>query len=1228
MRRLRNKIIDKILDIDFFKIYVIASFFIGVVFLFVGYNMLNASNRIGSSYAQSGPTRADQWLDANGIGSGTTFDGVKSQMNFNDAAKNTYLRAYSNCAFVSGSAPSGGDPRCEVAVFNGSVTCAQNQMALCKGDDLVNVGTIKNNLNSNVSILNQLKVDLNMPNASVDEVANAVQALVGNIGQNTSGRWTFGVAACGTLGCGATCDNLSGGPHKADQCNNPYWCPAPTPTPITPTEPPPPTQPPDTPSTSVGVRAWCTDGNFRSGQDYDIDITIKKAGTDENLLPQGTDRLSNQSNLNKSYSIEGRDNERFQIFVDVKDLNGGIRVSKITNCASSDSSATVRGGESCDIEFTGCKPPPPATTTPTITTTPTQEPSTGFCNYLRLDPAIHGQNKTFNQNDSLNLTSSLSGSGLTRGSFTYNILGYLINDQGQRIDPFTGQPTDTPSALIDSGNILRANVNSGLLSGEDVQRYVAQLQGLPPGRYEFVLHFDAVGYEYFAIDGLFSNVTSAACKETITLQPPPNPVARCESLVLYRKGDATKQPITQIRSGQDEVEAEVTYKLDENFPAFTSRIDFKVKGNESQVSIGPNFTCNTSTCTSTYALLQTNPIYGASRTYTVTTVTDNPAIDVSACVAEFSIQPPPPSGARCEALTLRGQRTGNSNQNIFLPNTDVTASVAYSRDISYPNNFTYDIKIRKGVDVVASTQPTTCNSVSCSSELVFGPNIDGVQYEPGATYIAYTTVSDENVQGVEECTEEFSIQLPQQEESTFQVTAICYIGSEPEGDFINLDNNSGGTGIGYEVIVNPGDEGGDEESFTGVTNSPRVTYQGTGGFNVFPDEIPDDLIDEFPNIQEVASPTEARLYPRNTSAVLEYLNCSPPVVRRPDLEIRKNLISSDYQPVGSLRIFSIEIENTGEVDITNFDFEDSFNPNYIGFQTAFVVASNGSRTEIPRASIDIKSPSPSPDPNVAISTLTIEDLPLGDEVLRPGNIYTLELRFEALKSTERATEGVVDFNDNCAVFKEVKVINDEGEEEIVTIEDNRDCAEFNIIEKNITVEVGKYTLTPRVNTGNDVRFIASIHNNTGYVYKDIDFIDTYDPNYLSIRYVKIAKIDFKPQPDIRIDDYKPILLQSFSSIQPLVINDIQNILSILEPGKSFIFELVFTAKAGVDSTCDVVSGNVRSGDIGANDSESACTQIVTPPPPKTGTNFFLNMTLAFTGWIIGTVSLRRYTYYN
>ncbi len=317
------------------------------------------------------------------------------------------------------------------------------------------------------------------------------------------------------------------------------------------------------------------------------------------------------------------------------------------------------------------------------------------------------------------------------------------------------------------------------------------------------------------------------------------------------------------------------------------------------------------------------------------------------------------------------------------------------------------------------------------------------------------------------------------------------------------------------------------------------------------------------------------------------ITITPPVIiqKTPGVSIKKTLTST-AQPVGQQVNFNIDVKNTGDVDLRDFVVVDDFDPAYL----QFISASNGGQPLPPVLG----------NGQNGRSTLTWNDLPAGNGILKIGETYQIMLTFKSLKDS-RPTSTIE--NDNCGIVSQITFVDNTGQTVIDTINDQRSCAEFTNTTV-LTVQVSKSTLTPSVSVGQEVRFQSVITNNTtDKTYSKIDFVDIYDKTYLKPLRVKVtgtngATKTYCAATGTGCDGV-------FNTTEPIRINDIQTVDGALAPGKAYTFEIVFMAQAPITSTCDTVKTDVVDN-IGAPTSGTsipACAEIIAPPPPKTGVSF-------------------------
>jgi uncharacterized repeat protein (TIGR01451 family) len=308
----------------------------------------------------------------------------------------------------------------------------------------------------------------------------------------------------------------------------------------------------------------------------------------------------------------------------------------------------------------------------------------------------------------------------------------------------------------------------------------------------------------------------------------------------------------------------------------------------------------------------------------------------------------------------------------------------------------------------------------------------------------------------------------------------------------------------------------------------------------------------------------------------------------PKVSIVKTL-TSNAQPVQGQVTFNIDVKNIGDVDLRNFVVADDYDPAYLQFISA---SHNGQNLP----------PVQGTGQNGRL-TLTWNDLPSGNGILKVGETYQIKLTFKSLKDS-RPTETLE--NDNCGIVSQITFTDSNGQTIIRTITDQRSCAEFTTTTE-LTVLVSKETLTPSVSVGQEVKFKAVITNNTtDKTYSKVDFIDLYNTTYLKPVRVKVTG------PNGAVKTYCPLLIggcdATFNTVNPIRINDVQSVSGALAPGKAYQFEIVFMAQAPVKSTCDTVKTDVvdNGGNPTSGTSPERCAEITAPPPPKTGANFIVS----------------------
>ncbi len=350
---------------------------------------------------------------------------------------------------------------------------------------------------------------------------------------------------------------------------------------------------------------------------------------------------------------------------------------------------------------------------------------------------------------------------------------------------------------------------------------------------------------------------------------------------------------------------------------------------------------------------------------------------------------------------------------------------------------------------------------------------------------------------------------------------------------------------------------------------------------------------------------------------------TPTATPTPQVTIQKTLTSPNYQPIGSEVTFNIVVTNTGGVDIRNFVLTDNFDPNYLQYiSTSYKTKSlepdsNATGTDGRRTLVWNYMP-PKPD------RISGED-----GVLTIGESMTITLKFKSLKAT--TTQLTVE-NDNCGVVNTIEYTDKNNQTQVQTV-NLKSCAEFNVPETptNLTIRVSKYTITPSVNVGQEVKFQAVIANTSDRSYTDIDFIDNYDATHLKLMKVKLARIASIPSGAYTFKDTDyAVEVTTFSSVNPLVMNNLQdvknsqgNAFGKLDPSASYVLEITYQAQAPSDSTCDTVIGNVTDNNgKGASGNAQACAKVNAPLPPNTGASFLMNFIVPVITLVAATITKR------
>lgn len=324
------------------------------------------------------------------------------------------------------------------------------------------------------------------------------------------------------------------------------------------------------------------------------------------------------------------------------------------------------------------------------------------------------------------------------------------------------------------------------------------------------------------------------------------------------------------------------------------------------------------------------------------------------------------------------------------------------------------------------------------------------------------------------------------------------------------------------------------------------------------------------------------------NCVVSLFTTRTPQQVNPDVRISKTL-TSVAQPVQGQVRFNIDVQNIGSIDLRDFTVTDDFDPSYL----QFVSATYNGQTLTPTQGTGQNGR----------TTLTWSNLPVGNGVLRVGQTYSINLVFRSLRDSRPSSTFE---NDNCAVVNQITYTDGSGQTQVRTINNQRSCAEFTTTTQ-LSVAVTKRTLTPTVSVGQEVRFAATISNNTqDRTYGDIHFIDTYDTTYLRPLRVRVTA------PNGTVRTYCPAAGTGcdalFATTNPIRINGIHTVGGSLTPGQSYQFEIAFQAIAPVRSTCDTVQTDIvdNNGNPISGSSPQACAEITAPPPPRTGASFLLN----------------------
>jgi uncharacterized repeat protein (TIGR01451 family) len=330
---------------------------------------------------------------------------------------------------------------------------------------------------------------------------------------------------------------------------------------------------------------------------------------------------------------------------------------------------------------------------------------------------------------------------------------------------------------------------------------------------------------------------------------------------------------------------------------------------------------------------------------------------------------------------------------------------------------------------------------------------------------------------------------------------------------------------------------------------------------------------------------------------------TPPAQQNPNISIEKQLVSPNFQPVGSNIVFNIVVRNTGDVDIRNFTLSDSYDPDYLEFigatyRNQIINPTSTSNQDGRRLLTWTNMP---PKSNIIADE---------DGVLTRGEVFTLTVTFRILTAT---SQELLDENENCGLITTIEYRDNENQERIITYNPpRRSCDGFDTPTENpLTVTVNKQVLTPSVVLPNQVRFVGTIRNNDAVrrTYTVINFTDEYDARYLRPNSViarnpagRTSTVTNIPNTGVlRIANLQNLRDSAGTELGPLLFN------------QEYSLEIVFDTIAPINRTCDTIFADVETGDQGGTSNRStACAEIVAPTPPETGANLLVNLLLPLT----------------
>lgn len=334
----------------------------------------------------------------------------------------------------------------------------------------------------------------------------------------------------------------------------------------------------------------------------------------------------------------------------------------------------------------------------------------------------------------------------------------------------------------------------------------------------------------------------------------------------------------------------------------------------------------------------------------------------------------------------------------------------------------------------------------------------------------------------------------------------------------------------------------------------------------------------------------------------------------PGVSIRKTLISPNPQLVGNVITFGITVTNTGNVDLTNFELIDEYDPEYLRFVRAYTQVGNAQREVTQRSVRQI---------NVDGRTRNQIIWNIETPLLR-GQTYTLNLEFEILREV---SPNIRLENDNCGVVSRITYRRD-GQDVSQTIQDVRDCAEFNTRRPNdLVLRITKRTLDSPINVGSVVRFEAVLINNDSESrsYDVINFRDRYDSGFLRPSQVEISKGNRRAVVNADDGNLPNNGVIAINNVQNLVAND-GSPLGGLNRGESYTFIIHFVAVAPINNTCDTVWAEVTNNSQqvrGRTNEAEACAEIIAPKPPKTGVSMIWNLIVPIIA-MVAAINIRRF----